>query len=456
MRLVANPPNITDSAGFTPENDIFGYAEFGERFANLITTAEEPIIAVLDGPWGSGKSFFIRQWSGLLRQRGVPVIQFDAFANDHLGDAFLAIAAAIQTAATDLLGPKKTRKFLNKAKAVGKALLPVSARIGMRVGSAGLLSLDDLENAGEAAKALVTALTKEGERAVEKTISERLRKGAQEKASFDAFRSTLSELARAAGAKASRNATAPLVFIIDELDRCRPPFALELIERAKHFFSVPGVCFVLVGHLPHLESTVRGAYGASVDSQTYLEKFYQLRVLLPRETRRDKTRQQTYIDYLWHELRLRFAKKDMETPVRETLHSLASAHCLSLRQVERVLTHLAIVSAAAGERNLLIPPVVAGLCVMRHTAHPLYQKARNGELTWEEVERFLGPVPNHGVEDDWVRDWWRYVTEDEGMAPERKQRFQHELTFTYNIANPRRALSLMCGYLDEFQNQTKR
>jgi predicted KAP-like P-loop ATPase len=31
----------------------------------------------------------------------------------------------------------------------------------------------------------------------------------------------------------------PLVFIVDELDRCKPEFAIRLIERIKHFFDIP-------------------------------------------------------------------------------------------------------------------------------------------------------------------------------------------------------------------------
>ena len=36
----------------------------------------------------------------------------------------------------------------------------------------------------------------------------------------------------------------PLVFIIDELDRCRPMFAIELLEKVKHIFDIPNMVFV--------------------------------------------------------------------------------------------------------------------------------------------------------------------------------------------------------------------
>lgn len=66
----------------------------------------------------------------------------------------------------------------------------------------------------------------------------------EEKQSLIAFKHTLSELA----ASLDR----PLVFIIDELDRCRPDFAIRLIERIKHFFDIPKIVFVLVMHKDNL------------------------------------------------------------------------------------------------------------------------------------------------------------------------------------------------------------
>jgi predicted KAP-like P-loop ATPase len=83
MRLTPKPLEIDLEEGFTEENDIFGYREFGERLANLVCAQEGPATLVLDGPWGTGKSTFMRQWAGLLRrERGVTVIEFNAFEND--------------------------------------------------------------------------------------------------------------------------------------------------------------------------------------------------------------------------------------------------------------------------------------------------------------------------------------------------------------------------------------
>src|SRR6185437_6425840 len=108
---------------------------------------------------------------------------------------------------------------------------------------------------------------------------------AADRETFKRFREALNGLAEELAslpddANGGGETQKPLVFVIDELDRCRPPFALELLEKIKHFFSVPRVVFVLVSSLSQLEAAARFAYG-DIDALTYLEKFFHLRLLFP-------------------------------------------------------------------------------------------------------------------------------------------------------------------------------
>ena len=41
------------------------------------------------------------------------------------------------------------------------------------------------------------------------------------------------------------NATENLFVFIDELDRCRPTYAIELLERIKHLLDIDGLVFIL-------------------------------------------------------------------------------------------------------------------------------------------------------------------------------------------------------------------
>ncbi len=354
MRLTPISPTIPEIGGFTTDNDIFEYRDFGERLSNLVDNIDEPLVIVLDGPWGSGKSVFIRQWAGQLRNRGASVILFDAFGHDHYEDAFLALAAQIHNAAKSALGGnnRTARRFLNRAKRVGALLAPIAARVAARATTAGLLSTDDLEAGGEAIKAAAEAAGNEAEKAVERVVSELLRKAGEDKAALDAFRETLGEVARAlSNAQNDKERGHPLVFIIDELDRCRPPFALSVIERIKHLFSVDGVCFVLVSSLPQLEQAVQGAYGVTFDARTYLEKFYQLRVFLPQGRNEREGKISQYIAHLWRTLGIRFPDERHGELVRHELEALAEGYNLSLRQLERAITNIVLAKAAAGPRQ---------------------------------------------------------------------------------------------------------
>ena len=67
-----------------------------------------------------------------------------------------------------------------------------------------------------------------------------------------------------------------LVIVIDELDRCRPDFALSMLEILKHLFHVPNGHFVLGVNLTALEHSVRARYGTGLDAGRYLKKFYNL------------------------------------------------------------------------------------------------------------------------------------------------------------------------------------
>jgi dephospho-CoA kinase len=406
-------------------------------------------VIALDGPWGSGKSVFVKQWAGLLRERGTPVIQFDAFANDHYEDAFLALSAEIHAAAKKTLGGNDItkRRYLNRAKKAGIVLAPMALRVAARAGTAGLLSLEDLEASSGALKAAVKAVTNESAKAVEKVISERLRQASEERAALVAFREVLSEVAGALAERTAENGgTLPLVFIVDELDRCRPPFALSIIERIKHLFSVPGVCFVLVTHLPQFERAIHGAYGPTIDAHTYLEKFYHLRVTLPKDIDQPARQRSAYITYLWAALGIRFSEERIGELVRRELQALATVHDLSLRRLERVMTHIVLVAAAVGQR-VIIEPLVAGLCVMRQTHPALYGKARVQGLTWAEARKFLQPTEGQGVQDEWTLNWWKYCTGDDVPQEEVNdfQRFQAQ----YNLNDREKIIPLMAEYIDD-------
>ena len=72
-----------------------------------------------------------------------------------------------------------------------------------------------------------------------------------------------------------------LVVFIDELDRCKPNYAVQLLERVKHYFSNDRITFVFTVNLEELQHTVRRYYGEGFDASRYLDRFFDYRMALP-------------------------------------------------------------------------------------------------------------------------------------------------------------------------------
>ena len=102
--------------------------------------------------------------------------------------------------------------------------------------------------------------------------------------SLQSFRTTLQDTANTL---AQNNNGLPLVIVIDELDRCRPSYAVDLLEVAKHLFSVDHIVFVLAVNRSELAHSVCALYGNSFDGPDYLKRFFDLDFRLPNPSRRE-------------------------------------------------------------------------------------------------------------------------------------------------------------------------
>ena len=72
-----------------------------------------------------------------------------------------------------------------------------------------------------------------------------------------------------------------LVIFIDELDRCKPTFAVHLLEQIKHYIFDDRITFVFSVNLEQLQHTIKNYYGVGFDSCRYLDRFFDLRISMP-------------------------------------------------------------------------------------------------------------------------------------------------------------------------------
>jgi hypothetical protein len=77
-----------------------------------------------------------------------------------------------------------------------------------------------------------------------------------------------------------------LVIVIDELDRCRPNYAIQVLEKIKHLFSIPGIVFVLGIDREQIGFSIETLYGKGMDVTGYLSRFIDIDYHLPEPDRR--------------------------------------------------------------------------------------------------------------------------------------------------------------------------
>lgn len=435
MRIKPKPLEIGDETGFG-ENDLFWRKDFADRLTNLVKSIEDPTVFLLDAPWGDGKTTFLKQWAGELRSTRIPVIEFDAFARDYQADPFIALSAEIFAAAQKVESLEKTyTNFVEKAKSLGKSLLPIATQIAISKATLGLLSPEDVKNLGEIS-------TDEGSAVIE----ERLKAAEADTELLSSFREALEELAKGM----STEEGTPLVLIVDELDRCRPSFAVELIEKIKHVFSVPGVHFVLSAYLPQLTKIFQNTHGLGDDEQAliYLEKFYDVRLRFSASSMLRETLTSRYIPYLWGELNLLPMNTNKLTDFLDSLECVFRNRQVSLRTVEKIMTNIALYYAGASAGGYENVAWVAGVCCIRHCDTQLYEKIASTDVTLDDINRFFGFAnwPEEGT-SSWFQSDWRLIF---GQVDERTAELSRARDISHNKGKANEILPKIAAQIDNF------
>lgn len=216
--------------------------------------------------------------------------------------------------------------FISKARDVALAVVPTAIKVGFSVGGKWILGMSDFD---KTVSDEIEKVSDSAEQQLGKVLEDKIKNYQQDKQSIRAFRETLSKFAG--------TCDKPMVVIIDELDRCKPQFAVSLLERIKHFFDVPNVVFVLFMHKTQLHNAIKGVYGQDTDAHLYLDKFLNFTFTLEHSDFRNIR------DFA--ELELAKYEISMDTQVSEFLDgltALASVFSITPRQVERAIALLAL------------------------------------------------------------------------------------------------------------------
>ena len=364
--------------GFS-ESDILERAKVGTALSDLLMRFDDPVVVALDGQWGAGKTYFLKRWVGQhSKERNAKgrVVYFDAFAHDYVSDPLPALVSSLAERL-----PESKSVDLQKLKKTAFKLVKPLAKIGLSVASFG--ATQALNELGDA---VVETVTSEAASSIDDFWAE-------EHGRHQAMEEFRAVLERLAAPPENQESVSPLIVVIDELDRCRPDYALEVLEVIKHFFSVPHVHFVLGVNLAALENSVRARYGDKIDAEVYLRKFIQLRLELPSDLGNwyeEKPASLVYLTSLMKELEINGLVSDA---VLDKLALVSYYNEVSIRDVVTISSTVALALGGVSEKTPLTKGelyVLVDLIISKCLRPDLFPKFLNAEIVERDLSTYVG------------------------------------------------------------------
>lgn len=205
-------------------------------FCEDLVSASETSLTLVNGEWGSGKTFFIERCAEILRSSCPPkphVVQFNAWRQSHSKDPLLDMTHCMTAGLNG-----KTRRSLRSVARKATRHMAMSVNDAVARKTWGLLDIRHLQVGSKSQWEIAEQeLSVFGERLQRKSCQQRI------------------------------------ILLIDELDRCEPTHALSVIETAHHLFRVPNVQIVIAVNQGALEQSIQNTYGTSYDAERYLRRF---------------------------------------------------------------------------------------------------------------------------------------------------------------------------------------
>ena len=362
------PPLIEVPTEKPFDNDKFERDKEAELLTSIISTYSQPLVLSIDAAWGNGKTTFLQMWRQKLENEKFPCLFFNAWEHDFADNALVSFIGEIDAGIDAFpLGPEETKEakqLFRNVKTIGTKLLKRAAPIAIKLITAGVLDPEKVyEDAiGTVGSELVKDSFKEYEEN-RNTVSDFKKK----------LRDFVLKLQEFQG-----ETPKPLVFFIDEMDRCRPPYAIQLLEKIKHFFDIEGIIFVLAIDKTQIENSIKFVYGTD-ESSAYLHRFIDLTYRLKKPSK------EQYASILFNRLELSslWEKRGFSSIYNETLklfQTFSNCFSLSLREQERVAAHLNVIIRTLPKGNTYQPELLVILIVLRTKHYSLYTSIAQGTL----------------------------------------------------------------------------
>ena len=304
----------------------------------------------LDAPWGSGKTCFMQMLSSYLEgewekpglegeekndaKNGTgavllpgdtdtfTVVYYDAWENDFWDDAFVPLFDSFIQAA-----PIKYEAEEKDLFEMGKSAARIIAYVAKGLFSKKVESFIDPDAIDEINKEVGTWW---------KNASSHDYQTGETFPDYKLYKDAINSLRSYLSAIAKRENK--LVIIIDELDRCKPTFAVQTLEIVKHLFNVEGLVFLFALDINQLSHSIKVVYGNDFDAIGYLERFFNYLTILPH----GKVSSVKQSVLLIKNMGLQRVYDGFDDNLLYTLIQITEMYNLSLREVKTVISAFSV------------------------------------------------------------------------------------------------------------------
>lgn len=244
-------------------------ARYAEFLTNYLAAEgkQRNYVLNLNAEWGAGKTWFIKRWYMELKAH-YPTVYIDAWQQDFSDDPLLTVISSIIEQLKEEAGSPQLSPYLStKLASLLKATAPIVTKaLFKKISGINIDEVQEVITADDAGK-LVESLFQDTRKKTE---------------AVQLLKHEIQQWVEAIIGKKKKQA--PAFILIDELDRCRPSYAVEMLETIKHIFDIKGVVFVLATDTEQLQHAIKVIYGDEFHAFKYLERFFTERYELPKPT----------------------------------------------------------------------------------------------------------------------------------------------------------------------------
>lgn len=340
------------------ENDRLNRQPHVDNLSTLLENISSPIVLSVNAPWGQGKTTFMEMLHAQLKNKEHNSIYFSAWETDFASDPLQAFLGEINGKIETLVnGDEEKNKAWEITKKAGSHILRKGIPALIKVGTAGILDAEKI-------------IEDESSKVMEGLTKDFLEEYTKNKEAISQFKSGVSQVLANEGGTPTR-----LFIFIDELDRCRPTYAIELLERIKHLLDIEGLVFILAMDKVQLSHSVKAIYGSEFEAIGYLRRFIDIEYTLP-ESGLDAFIDQLYVsfglnDFFLQRVKYQEFQYDKDN-LKDTIKLLANSKKLSLREVEQLFAKINLVIQSTAENTYLYPALLAFLIVAKEYHYDNY------------------------------------------------------------------------------------